>query len=174
MANKDYCIGSKPVSDGPAAATDSVDDFEKAKCVNDDPAAASDSEDDLEKTQCVVDDDPPDATDSEDELEKAKCIDDGPPAATDYENDLEKPQRVDDGPGTATGDEDNHSAGKGSVASRGDKNEDDMDTSSDNCTKEENKSKLFYIGQRISSIDELERLIKAYEDVPFASFGKKM
>ena len=59
------------------------------------------------------------------------------------------------------------------MASRGDKNEDDMDTSPDICTTEENKSKLFYIGQRISSIDELERLIKDYEDRTFCELWKK-
>ena len=160
------------VDDDPPAATDSEDDFEKAKCVDDGTPAATDTEDDLEKTQ-RVDDDPPDAKDFEDDLEKAKCVDDGPPVAKDDENDLEKPQRVDDGPGTATGDEDNHSAGKGSVASRGDKNEDDMDTSPGNCATEENKSKLFYIGQLISSIDELESLIKDYEDRIFCELWKK-
>ena len=160
------------VDDDPPAATDSEDDLEKAKCVDDGPPAATDTEDDLEKTQCVADD-PPDATDSEDDLEKGKCVDDGPPTATDDENDLEKPQRVDDGPGTATGDEDNKLPGKGSVASRGDQSEDDMDTSPGNCATEQSKSQLFYIGQRISSIDELERLIKDYEDRTFCELWKK-
>ena len=146
--------------------------MEKAKCVDDGPPAATDTEDDLEKAQCV-DDDPQAATDSEDDIEKEKCVDDGPPTATDDENDLEKPQRVDDGPGTATGDEDNKPPGKGSVASRGDQNEDDMDTSPGNCATEQSKSQLFYIGQRISSIDELERLIKDYEDRTFCELWKK-
>ena len=160
------------VDDDPPAATDSEDDFEKAKCVDDGSPAATDTDDDLEKAQCV-DDDPPDATNSEDDLVKVKCVDDGPPAATDDENDHEKPQRVDDAPGPATDDKDNHSAGKGSVASRDDKNEDDMDTFPGNCATEENKSKLFYIGQRISSIDELGRFIKDYKDRTFCELWKK-
>ena len=188
--DKDDLDRAQCVHDGPPAATDSEGDFEKTQCVDDDPPAATEDKDDLQKPQCVsdvpatatddkdgleraqcVDDDPPAATDSEDDLEKAKCVDDGPPDATDVENDLEKPQRVDDGPGTATGDEDNQPA-KGSVASRGDKIEDDMDTSQGNCATEENKSKLFYIGQRISCIDELERLIKDYEDLTFCELWK--
>ena len=211
MADKDYCVGWKPVSDCEAAATedkddlqipqfvsdvpptatDDKDDLDRAQCVHDGPPAATDSEDDFEKTQCV-DDDPPAATEDKDDLQKpqcvsdvpatatddkdglkrAQCVDDDPPAATDSEDDLEKANCVDDGPGTATGDEDNQPAGKGSVASRGDKIEDDMDTSQGNCATEENKSKLFYIGQRISSIDELERLIKDYEDRTFCELWK--
>ena len=46
MADKDYCVRSKPVSDGPAAATDDKDDLERAQCVDDGPPAATDSEDD--------------------------------------------------------------------------------------------------------------------------------
>lgn len=59
------------------------------------------------------------------------------------------------------------------MASRGDQNEDDMDTSPGNCATEQSKSQLFYIGQRISSIDELERLIKDYEDRTFCELWKK-
>lgn len=48
-----------------------------------------------------------------------------------------------------------------------------MDTPQGNCATEENKSKLFYIGQRISSIDELESSIKDYEDRTFCELWKK-
>ena len=126
MAHKDYCVGSKPVSDGPAAATEDKDDLpmlqyvsdvpatatddkdhlERAQCVDDDPPAATDSEDDFEKTQCV-DDDPLAATDSEDDFEKMQCVDTDPPAATDSEDDFEKTQCVDDDPLAATEDKDN-------------------------------------------------------------------
>ena len=172
MADKDYCVGWKPVSDCEAAATEDKDDLQIPQFVSDVPPTATDDKDDLDRAQCVHDG-PPAATDSEDDFEKTQCVDDDPPAATDSEDDLEKANCVDDGPGTATGDEDNQPAGKGSVASRGDKIEDDMDTSQGNCATEENKSKLFYIGQRISSIDELERLIKDYEDRTFCELWKK-
>ena len=46
-------------------------------------------------------------------------------------------------------------------------------TSPGNCATEQSKSQLFYIGQRISSIDELERLIKDYEDRTFCELWKK-
>ena len=48
MADKDYYVGSKPVSDSPAAATDDNDGLETAQCVDDDPPAATDDNDGLE------------------------------------------------------------------------------------------------------------------------------